>query len=89
MSQICPPGRRTVWIEDISKLENRVRPKMHPDLKEVSLYIVPIRKQCSKFNTNYIESIQGEEFELTARHYHPTQKKFKPFIEKKEGALDL
>ena len=68
--------------EDISKLKNRVRPKIHPDLKEASLYIVPIRKQCAKFNSNYIESIQGEEFELVARHYHPTQKTFKPFIER-------
>ena len=25
--------------------------------------------------------------QLEARHYHPTQKKYKPFIEKKEGAI--
>ena len=35
----------------------------------------------------YINSLQGEEIESKARHYHATQKKFKPFIEHKEGAI--
>ena len=73
--------------EDISKLKTRVRPKNHPDLKEIGLYIVPTRKACAKFNGEYLNSIEGEEIELKARHYHATQKKYKPFIEKKEGAI--
>ena len=73
--------------EDIAKLKTRVRPKNHPDLKEISLYIVPTRKACAKFNGEYLKSIEGEEIELKARHYHATQKKYKPFIEKKEGAI--
>ena len=73
--------------EDISKLKTRVRPKNHPDLQEISLYIVPTRKACAKFNGEYLNSIEGEEIELKARHYHATQKKYKPFIEKKEGAI--
>jgi exonuclease III len=73
--------------EDIAKLKTRVRPKNHPDLKGISLYIVPTRKACAKFNGEYLNSIEGEEIELKARHYHATQKKYKPFIEKKEGAI--
>ena len=66
--------------EDISLLEKRVRPKNHSDLKEVNLYINPTRNLCAKFNTNYLNSLQGEEIELHARHYHATQNKYKPFI---------
>ena len=73
--------------EDIATLQTRVRPKNHPDLKEVSLYIVPTRNACAKYNKEYLQSLEGDEIQLKARHYHATQKKFKPFIEKKEGAI--
>ena len=73
--------------EDIAILKERVRPKKHSDLREVNLYINPTRNLCAKFNTNYLNSLNGEEIELDARHYHATQKKYKPFIEKKEGAI--
>ena len=73
--------------EDISLLEKRVRPRKHSDLKEVNLYINPTRNLCAKFNANYLNSLQGEEIELSARHYHATQRKYNPFIEKKEGAI--
>ena len=73
--------------EDISKLNERVRPKKHADLNAVSLYILPVRKLCAKYNTEYLLSLPGEELELNARHYHPTQKKYKPFIEKSEGTI--
>ena len=33
--------------DDINILEKRVRPFGHPDLKEVSLYIVCTKKACS------------------------------------------
>ena len=36
--------------DDITKLNSRVRSKNHPDLKEVSLYIVPTRKACTRYN---------------------------------------
>ena len=73
--------------EDIAKLQTRVRNRGHPDLKQVSLYIVPTRKACAKYNTEYLNTLEGEEIVLTARHYHATQKKYKPFIDKKEGAI--
>ena len=73
--------------DDISQLKTRVRPNNHPDLKEVSLYIVPTRKSCTRYNMEYLNSLGGDEIQLKARHYHATQKKFKPFIEKKEGAI--
>ena len=73
--------------DDIAKLKTRVRPRNHPDLKEVHLYIVPTRKACSKYNRDYLNSLDGDEIQIKARHYHSTQKTFKPFIEKKEGAI--
>ena len=73
--------------DDIAKLKTRVRPRNHPDLKNVHLYIVPTRKACSKYNRDYLNSLDGDEIQIKARHYHSTQKTFKPFIEKKEGAI--
>jgi hypothetical protein len=73
--------------EDIDKLKTRVRRKNHPDLKDVSLYIVPTRKACAKYNIEYLNSLEGSEILLKARHYHATQKKYKPFIDQKEGAV--
>ena len=60
--------------EDIAKLKSRVRPQSHPDLKSVNLYIVPTRKSCAKHNKTYLNSLEGEEISLKARHYHATQK---------------
>ena len=73
--------------DDISKLKERVRPRKHEDLKNASLYIVPTRDRCSKYNKIFLDSVEGEEIELNARHYHATQKKYKPFIEKKDGTI--
>ena len=72
---------------DVAVLKSKVRPKGHPDLKEVQLYIVATREVCTKYNEKYLNTLTGDEINLKARHYHPTQKKFKPFIEKKDGAI--
>ena len=74
-------------VEDISKLNSRVRHKDHPDVRDASLYIVPTRKACARYNKNYLHKIDGEETVLKANHYHPTQTKYKPFIDFKEGAI--
>ena len=73
--------------EDCTKLRTRVRPKGHPDLKDVSVHIVPTRKACAKYNSDYLNSLKEDEIHLKANHYNTTQKNFKPFIEKKEGAI--
>ena len=73
--------------DDITKLKTRVRPKSHPDLKEVDLHIVPIRKTCAKLNYEYLVSFKGKEIVLKASHYHSTQKIYKPFIDEKYGAI--
>ena len=73
--------------EDIRKLETRVRPKFHKDLKNVSLFIDATREACTKYNKKYLHGLEGEEIKVKAQHYHPTQKKFTPFINKKEGTI--
>ena len=73
--------------EDIAILKTRERPINHPDLKNVSLYIIPTRKSCAKYNKKYLEKLTGTEIVLQAIHYHSTQKKYTPFIDKKEGAV--
>ena len=73
--------------EDSNSLKDRVRSKNHPDLKDCTLYIVPTRKACAHYNKEYLKSLEGEEILLQARHSNATQKEFKPFIDKKEGAI--
>ena len=73
--------------DDITKLRKRVRHKCRQELNEVSLYIFPTKTTCSKYNKKYLDSIEGEEIIMKAKHFHATQKKYTPFIEKKEGAI--
>ena len=73
--------------EDIDKLKDQIRPYGHADLDEVSLYIVCTKKICSKINTTYLDNLPGSEVFVKARHYHPTQKNYKPRICKKEGTV--
>ena len=73
--------------DDINLLRTRIRKKGHPDLKNANIFIVPTRKVCANFNDEYLNELNGEEICLKAVHYHATQKVFKPFIDKKEGAI--
>ena len=51
------------------------------------MHIVPVRKSCSKYNSEYLVSLKGKNVTLKAIHYHITKKTYKPFIEMKEGAI--
>ena len=73
--------------EDIKQLKKRVRPAIHPDMKGVSLYILPKRKTCATYNNKFLKSLKGEIITSKAVHYHSTQKIFKPFIEEKDGSV--
>ena len=64
-----------------------MRTNNHPDLKDSGLFIVPTRVGSAKYNSKYLNSLEGEEYQLKARHYHPTQKKFTPFIDSKDGTI--
>ena len=56
-------------------------------MKKANLYIVPTRNACAGYNRVYQEPLDGEEILLKATHFHSTQQKYMPFIEKKEGAI--
>ena len=73
--------------EDMEKLRTQIRRTGHPDLKKVSLFIVCTKRECGRINTEYLLSLDGAEVSIQARHYLKTQKKFKPFICKKEGTV--
>ena len=73
--------------EDKECLMKRVRTKKHPELKEAGLFIIPTREASAKHNNNYLSSLEGNAIVLKARHYHSTQKKYTPFIDKKEGTI--
>ena len=73
--------------EDITLLRTRVRPAKHKDLKGVGLYIVCKRRDCAKMNLQYVIKLKGNAMNIKARHHHPTQKNYKPYIEPKEGAV--
>ena len=72
---------------DIDLLRTRVRLAKHPDLRKADLYIVCKRKECAKLNLEYLNTLTGEMIKIKAKHHHATQKKYKPWIEPKEGAV--
>ena len=43
--------------EDIKKLNTRIRPKGHSDLKNVSLFIVCTKKECARINIEYLDML--------------------------------
>ena len=73
--------------QDIALLKSRVRLANQPDLKKADLYIVCNRKECAKINEEYLNSLTGELLNIKARHHNATQKKYKPFIEQKDGTV--
>ena len=78
-------GKQT--SEDIEKLKTRIRRRGHTELKNVSLFIVCTKKECARINTEYLDTLEGHDIFLQARHHMQTQKKYKPYICKKEGTI--
>jgi exonuclease III len=72
---------------DIQTLEERIRPYGHSDLAEVSLYIVCKKKECARINSQYLNSLPGDEIIVQATHFQQAHKKYKPSICKKEGTV--
>ena len=73
--------------EDIEKLNTRIRPKGHPDLQNVDLFIVCKKSDCGRINEKYLDKLSGEDIFIKARHHLETQKNFKPIICQKEGTI--
>ena len=73
--------------EDLDLLRTRVRPENHPDLKNADLYLMCKRKDCAKRNLLDLNKLDGKMIKIKAKHHHPTQKNYKPWIEPKEGAI--
>lgn len=67
---------------DNAILTKRVRPKNHPDLKDVSLYIIPKKLPCAEINDIYINNLPGEMITAKAYHHHKLNKKFKAQLDK-------
>ena len=68
-------------------MKERVRPYNHPDLQDIHIYIVCKKVECARINNQYLDSFPGDEIIVTATHFHKTQKKYSPFICKKEGTV--
>ena len=60
-------GRQTE--EDIALLRTRVRLANNPELKAAGLYSVCTRKQCSKLNLEYLNSLKDDLITLKATHH--------------------
>ena len=68
-------------------LRGRVRPKNHPDIQNVGLYITAVRKTCDIINEKYISKLKGTPLKLKAVHHHPTQPNYKPQINSKDQTI--
>ena len=62
--------------EDTEKLKEKILPYDHPDLDEVALFIVCVKKLCGKINNQYINTFPGDEMNIQAKHFLTTEKKF-------------
>ena len=49
--------------------------------------IVCTKRECARINTEYLDTLDGNDIFLKARHNLQTQKKYTPFICKKEGTI--
>ena len=45
------------------------------------------KKECARINTDYLDTFDGNDIFIKARHHMQTQKKYKPYICKKEGTV--
>ena len=68
-------------------LRSRVRPEKHEDLKTSDLHIICKRKPCAKHNLCHLNFLNGKIIKIKAKHHHPTQKKYTPWIEPKDGTV--
>ena len=73
--------------EDLDLLRTRIRNDKDPEMKSVDLLIECKRKECAKLNLSHLIALNGKILKIKAKHHHPTQKNYKPWIEKKEGAV--
>ena len=73
--------------EDLELLTSRVRKEKHKDLKKVQIHIGCKRKDVADRNLKYILKLPGLQTILPAKHHTPTQKRFNPYISKKDGVV--
>ena len=73
--------------EDIRKLQSRVRPDKHEDIKTASIYIGCKRKDVAHVNNRYLAKFPGNITLLQAKHHHATIKDFKPKINKEDNTV--
>ena len=67
---------------DMERLESRVRPLNHPDLKG-AVYISCKNKEVGKLNSRMLCNIKEKAIAFEAINVHPIIKNFKPPIDKK------
>ena len=68
-------------------MRSRIRKAKHKDLQKVEVHIGCKRKEVAERNQRYIIKLPGKLTVINAKHHHPTQKKFKPRISKKDGVV--
>ena len=73
--------------EDIRKLQSRVRPDKHEDIKTASIYIGCKRRDVARVNNRYLGQFPGKITLLQAKHHHATIKDFKPKINKEDNTV--
>ena len=73
--------------EDLELLSSRVRKEKHKDLKKVQIHIGCKRKDVAEKNLKYILKLPGLQTILLAEHHTPTQKRYTPYISKKDGVV--
>ena len=73
--------------EDLKELQKRVFKETSKGVKRADIYLGCKRNEVSEINMKYIKKLPGACITLKAKHHHPTQKNYKPQINKKDGNI--
>ena len=68
-------------------MENRVFPMNSKEVQGCEYYIATLREVVDEWNTKELNKMKGQTYTIQAIHYNAFQKNYKPFIDKKDGAV--
>ena len=62
-------------------------PRSSKEVQDCKFFIAPLRKNVHKWNTEQLNKLQGEAFEIKAIHLDAMRKNFTPFVDEKDGVV--
>ena len=68
-------------------MEGRLFPRSSKEVQDCNFFIAPLRRNVHKWNTEQLNKLQAEAFEIQAIHLDAMRKNFTPFVDEKDGVV--